>query len=58
MCYREIKKREKYIAQKVDKAHVPPALAERDVDDQGNVQLDVCLDCHRITGMSGQEVVN
>jgi hypothetical protein len=41
VCYREIKEGEKYIAHKIEKGHVPLALVERDVDAQGNVQLDI-----------------
>lgn len=58
VCYREIKDGEKYIAQKIAKSQDPYFLDEREVDSQGNVQLDICLDCRTITGMSGPEVVN
>ena len=58
VCYREITRGEKYIAHKMEKSHVPLALVEREVDAEGNVQLDICLDCRAITGMSGREVIN
>jgi hypothetical protein len=58
VCYREIKKGEKYIAHMIEKGEAPLALADRAVDAAGNVQLDICLDCRGITGMSGKEVVN
>ena len=53
VCYRVIKKGEKYTAYVVEKSEAPWSIAERPVDAQGNVQVDVCLDCRRITGMSG-----
>ena len=58
VCYKEIKKGERYIAHTVQEDHVPLALVERAVDVEGNVQLDICLDCRDITGMSGKEAVN
>ena len=58
VCYREIKKGEQYIAPQIARAEVPSAMADRPVDAAGNFQLDICLDCRGITGMSGQEVVN
>ena len=60
LCDREIANGERYVAQKIEKKDIPPAVnmntSVMTVDDRGNVSMDICLACRTAMRLSGEEV--
>lgn len=57
VCYREVASGERYIQRLILKADIPPAVSAGDgfltVDAEGNIQMDICLHCASVTGLTG-----
>jgi hypothetical protein len=68
VCETSIPKGEKYIVSKIppDKAQLfletmeanPELAATATLDSEGNLRLDVCLDCHMNMGLPGTSTIN
>ncbi len=62
VCYRKIGRGDRYIHRKILMGDLPRVLKAVDdiltVDAHGNIEMDICLDCASITGVSGEKVVN
>ena len=69
VCGSEIAQGERYVVSKIPKHRLqlieelmpgiePDMRPTMDVDSQGNLRLDICIDCHKDIDVHGTETIN
>lgn len=59
VCDRRIEKGERYAVRRIDRSEIPQDFVPADMtpDDSGQIRFDICRDCQRKMGLSGEPAV-